>query len=278
MSKPLTANLRVAHRTGCPSGSRTSLGSLEGCTCRPGPTYYTFHRDRTGRTAKGPRVRDRQVAERALRKLLVDLDDDRVEVGPRRRERRTFDSWAEEHLENLERDRGLKGSTIRGYRSTLVQASPIFGSLTSTRSGSPRTPPLRPRGPQVRCLRRDRQEAPQAAERDLQRRRRRGAHPPQPDRPEVRQGSPPQGPARVEPYTNAEPRSSGRRWRPSVAARRSTCTSRRRPSRPALASAGSRPELGRPRPHRQAAHDPPALGPQSTAPRSRRTTKPAPSS
>jgi hypothetical protein len=81
--------------------------------------YYTFNRDRTGKTMKGPRVRDRQVAERALRKLLVELDEERAEVGPRRREVRTFDGWAEEHLENLEVDRGVKSSTIRCYRSTL---------------------------------------------------------------------------------------------------------------------------------------------------------------
>ena len=129
MSKPLTASLRVAHRAGCPSGSRTSVDSLEGCTCKPGPTYYTFHRDRTGKTTKGPRVRDRQVAERALRKLLVELDEERVDVGPRRREVRTFGAWAEEHLGNLKYDRGIKSSTIRGYRSTLAYAIPIFGSL-----------------------------------------------------------------------------------------------------------------------------------------------------
>ena len=139
MSKPLTASLRVAHRAGCPSGSRTSVDSLEGCTCKPGPTYYTFHRDRTGKTTKGPRVRDRQVAERALRKLLVELDEERVDVGPRRREVRTFGAWAEEHLGNLKYDRGIKSSTIRGYRSTLAYAIPIFGSLRLDEIGSRRS-------------------------------------------------------------------------------------------------------------------------------------------
>jgi hypothetical protein len=102
---------------GLPERNRSSLDSLEGCKCKPGPTYYTFKRDRTGKTTKGPRVRDRQVAERALRKLLVEVDEERAGVGARRREARSFDAWAEEHLESLEQDRRVKSSTIHSYCS-----------------------------------------------------------------------------------------------------------------------------------------------------------------
>src|SRR4051794_19346462 len=108
MSKPRTASLRVAHQRGCPSETRSSLDSLDGCGCKP--SYFTFHRDRTGKPVKGPRLRDRQVADRALRKLLVELDEDRAEVGPRRRQPKTFGSWANEYLEILERDKKRKGS------------------------------------------------------------------------------------------------------------------------------------------------------------------------
>ena len=137
MSKPRTASLRVGHRAGCPNASRTSLESLDGCECKPGPSYFTFHRDRSGRPVKSPRVRDRQIADRALRKLLVELDEDRAEVGQRRRDVKTFDAWAAEYLANLEQDRGAKGSTIRGYGSTIGYASPIFGSRDLDEIGHP---------------------------------------------------------------------------------------------------------------------------------------------
>jgi integrase len=78
---------------------------------------------------KGPRVRDRQVANRALNKLLVALDEDRAEVGPSRRVVRTFNAWADEYLGNLERDKGNKGTTISAYESTFSYARPIIGGL-----------------------------------------------------------------------------------------------------------------------------------------------------
>jgi integrase len=135
MPKPRTASLRVGHQRGCPNQSRTALDSLDGCRCKP--AYYTFHRDRSGRPIKGPRVRDRQVADRALNKLLVALDEDRADVGPRRRDVRTFDAWADEYLGNLERDKGNKSSTIRSYESTFNYARPIVGKLELDEIGQP---------------------------------------------------------------------------------------------------------------------------------------------
>jgi integrase len=133
MAKPRSASLRVAHLRGCQNQTRTSLDSLDGCTCKP--TYYTLHRVGST-TVKSERVRNRQVADRALRKLLVELDEDRADVGPRRRrDRRTFGEWADEYLENLERDKRDKGSTIRAYEGTLSYARPIIGPLDVSEIG-----------------------------------------------------------------------------------------------------------------------------------------------
>src|SRR5437899_2335272 len=115
MPKPRTASLRVAHQGICPNSTKTSLDSLDGCACRP--AYYTLYRRSDGTPVKSPRVQNRQVADRALRKLLVQLDEDRAEVGQRRpRERKTFGAWADEYLANLETDSRRKGSTIRAYK------------------------------------------------------------------------------------------------------------------------------------------------------------------
>ena len=117
-----SSTLRVAHSRVCPNVNKTSLDSLgraAGCTCRQ-PSYYTLHRDSTGRAVKGPRVKDRKVADQALRKLQVEIDQGRVGVGGPRRVAKTFDEWAEGYLTNLEVVSGRKGSTIRAYRSTLI--------------------------------------------------------------------------------------------------------------------------------------------------------------
>lgn len=145
MSKPRTASLRVAHQRGCPNSTRTSLDSLAGCRCKPSPSYYTLYRDRLGKPVKGARVRNRQVADRALRKLLVDLDEGRVGIAQPARDPRTFNEWADEYLVNLERDKGDKGSTIRAYRSTLGFARPIIGDLELARP--PRSTPRGRRDP-----------------------------------------------------------------------------------------------------------------------------------
>lgn len=124
-----SATLRVAHARSCPNASRTTLdsgGKAAGCDCKP--SYFTLHRDSTGRPVKGPRVKDRKVADAALRKLLVAIDEQRVGVGRPHRQALTFRAWADEYLEHLERDRRNKASTTRAYRSTLGYADPIFGT------------------------------------------------------------------------------------------------------------------------------------------------------
>jgi integrase len=133
--KPRSASLQVAHQRDCTNATKTSLGSFNGCTCKP--SYYTSYR-KGSTVVKGPRVRNRQVADRGLRKLLVELDEGRAEVGPqRRRDTWTFDRWADEYLRILQEDKRDKGSTVRAYKSTLGHVRPILGPLDLDDIGVP---------------------------------------------------------------------------------------------------------------------------------------------
>ena len=133
---PITrsASLRVAHARACVNATKTTIESLRACTCTP--SYYTVHRDVSGRPVKGARVKDRRVAERSLRKLLVAIDEGRVGVGRKARDTWTFRAWADAYLEILARDRGVKGSTIRAYKGTLFYALDSFGALELSTIGA----------------------------------------------------------------------------------------------------------------------------------------------
>jgi integrase len=131
MSATRSASLRVAHSRSCPNYTRTSLDSLKGCRCKP--SYFTAYRDASGRTAKGPRVKDRQVAERALRKLQVAIDEDRVGVA--RPEKVSFGEWADRYLAIIE-EGTQRGATVRAYRSTIVHARAVFGGVPLTLIGN----------------------------------------------------------------------------------------------------------------------------------------------
>jgi integrase len=100
---------------------------LKGCTCKPGPSYYVFHRDHDGKAVKGERVRDRQVAERALRKKQVEIDEGRV--GLTAAPDRTFPEWADEYEAILKTRPGLKDSTRDAYRRTLKVARDEIGHV-----------------------------------------------------------------------------------------------------------------------------------------------------
>jgi integrase len=117
-----TVSLRVAHRKDCANATRTALDSLDGCTCKP--SYYTFHRDRTGRPVKGARLRDRRVADRARTALQADLDAGRV--GIRQERNIDFNSWADTWLEQ----HTAKASTLGLYKHTVGVAKEAFGTLT----------------------------------------------------------------------------------------------------------------------------------------------------
>lgn len=131
---PRKASLRVAHQASCPNATKTSLDSLKGCKCKPGPSYYTFQRRPDGTVEKGKRVRDRQVADRALRKVQVEIDEGRV--GQSRPKDKTFSEWAAEYLSIIEAH-GRKAATVRAYAPTINYAGPVFGPLPLRQIGNP---------------------------------------------------------------------------------------------------------------------------------------------
>jgi integrase len=131
---PRKASLRVAHQAGCKHATKTSLDSLKGCTCKPGPSYYTHQRGTDGKAIKGPRVKDRQVAERSLRKMQVGIDEGRT--GQAKRTEKAFRAWADEYLAIIEAH-GRKASTVRAYAPTINYANDEFGDSPLTEIGNP---------------------------------------------------------------------------------------------------------------------------------------------
>jgi hypothetical protein len=93
-----------------------------------------FHRDRLGKAVKGTRVRDRQAAERELRKVQVGIDEGNL--GQAKRPDKTFRDWSEEYLEIIVA-RGRKIATVRSYRPTLNIAYGVFGDLVLREIGNP---------------------------------------------------------------------------------------------------------------------------------------------
>jgi integrase len=126
---PRTASLRVAHQGNCPNATKTALTSVgrgSGCKCEP--SFYTFQRNRDGKPEKGSRIKSRQVADRALRKLQVEIDEGRV--GQSRPKELTFNEWADKYeaiIEGKIRAGHLKPKTLRAYRETLALARLEFG-------------------------------------------------------------------------------------------------------------------------------------------------------
>jgi integrase len=127
---PRTASLRVAHQASCPNATKTALTSVgrgSGCKCEP--SFYTFHRNRDGKPEKGARIKTRQVADRALRKLKVEIDEKRV--GQSRPKELTFNEWADDYetiIEGRIRAGDLKPKTLRAYKETLALARLEFGT------------------------------------------------------------------------------------------------------------------------------------------------------
>lgn len=131
---PRTASLRVAHQATCPNANQTTLDSLRGCKCKPGPSYYTFHRGRDSKPVKGARVRSRKVADAALNALQVEIDQGRV--GQSKPSDLTFDQWATQYLEIIEAN-GRKASTVAAYQPTVRYCRPLFGSKLLREIGNP---------------------------------------------------------------------------------------------------------------------------------------------
>jgi integrase len=150
---PRKASLRVAHASACPNASKTALDSIgrgSGCTCEP--SFYTFHRDREGRPVKGPRVKDRRVAERALTKEQFAIDEGRAGIAQPKRV--TFGEWADRFEEQVSKRvaRGeLKPRTLTAYAETLELARESIGTVplreigaTELRSFYEKLPAMRP--------------------------------------------------------------------------------------------------------------------------------------
>jgi len=127
---PRTASLRVAHQGHCPNATKTALASVgrrSGCKCEP--SFYTFHRNREGGSVKGARIKNRAIADRALRKLKVEIDESRV--GQSRPRELTFNEWADLYegiIEAKIRGGRLKPKTLRAYRETLALGRLEFGT------------------------------------------------------------------------------------------------------------------------------------------------------
>jgi integrase len=111
------ASLQARHSRACASGRPwTPFDRVDGCDCQP--TYYVVVRD--GRRNHAERVgKNRRQAERALRKIDVQIDDG--VYRPQRNIR--FEKWGEQWRESLER----KDTTVESYRSSIAYATEAFG-------------------------------------------------------------------------------------------------------------------------------------------------------
>jgi len=115
------ASLQAKHRGLCALGKpwTTFEAATDGCTCPQGPTYYVVVRE--GSSNKKTRVgQTRKLAERALRKIAVTID----EGSYRPQQNIAFDVWGRQWLDSLER----KGTTVDSYRSTINHAQRAFRS------------------------------------------------------------------------------------------------------------------------------------------------------
>jgi integrase len=113
------ASLQAGHARSCKGGKRwTSFDSLNGCDCKP--TYYVVVRD--GKRNHSERIgKSRKVAERALRKVDVQIDEGSYEPIVNIR----FREWGVQWRASLER----KETTIDSYKSTIDYATEAFGDV-----------------------------------------------------------------------------------------------------------------------------------------------------
>jgi integrase len=126
--EPHMASIQARHRRSCATGKPWTpfeKAKLKDCDC--GPTFYIvvhegkrLHRERVGK--------DRQIAERALRKIGTQVDEGvyRPQADLR------FEVWGERWLDSLER----KQTTRRSYDSTVNYATETFGEKVVRRLGT----------------------------------------------------------------------------------------------------------------------------------------------
>lgn len=114
------ASLQAKHARTCAAGRvwTTFEAATRRCTCAGGASYYIVVRE--GKASHKTRVgRNRKVAERALRKVQVTVDE-----GSFRVQRNIgFSAWSEQWLASLER----KQTTTDSYHGTINHARRTYG-------------------------------------------------------------------------------------------------------------------------------------------------------
>lgn len=120
------ASLQARHSRECiRAGSKRPWTTFEdatkakGCICDPGPMYHVVTRP-SGKLVREPVGHNRKLAERRLRAIQVQVDEDQYEAPSNKK----FEVWADEWLANLRR----RETTKRVYAVTLEYAKHSFGS------------------------------------------------------------------------------------------------------------------------------------------------------
>ena len=124
------ASLQARHSRRCALGrpwtTFADATKERGCTCSP--LYHVVTRD-GNRLAREPAGHDRKTAERVLRKVGVEVDEDRY-VAPRSI---TFERWADEWFASLRRP---KENTKRVYRASIDYGKRAFGTKQVRKIGA----------------------------------------------------------------------------------------------------------------------------------------------
>ena len=117
------ASLQAKHSRQCEIGKAWTpfARAVDGCSCALGPVYYVVIRE-GGRADKIRVGRNRKEAERALRKLAVEVDEGTYRPQPNI----AFEDWADRWLTSLEGKR----TTVRSYLSTMTYAKRAFGRMS----------------------------------------------------------------------------------------------------------------------------------------------------
>ena len=90
-----------------------------GCTCKSGPMYHVVSRS-GGRLVREPIGHNRREAERRLRAIQVEIDQEQYSPP----ENVSFTEWADRWLAGLRREE----TTRRTYQSSLVYAKQVIGN------------------------------------------------------------------------------------------------------------------------------------------------------
>ena len=115
------ASLQERHTRGCGLGRPWTTfenAADKRCSCKPGPMFHVVSRV-DGRLVREPVGHNRKLAERALRKVQVQLDENTYQAP----QSVSFADWADRWLEGLRRQE----TTRQTYRSSLSYAKAVLG-------------------------------------------------------------------------------------------------------------------------------------------------------